>query len=69
MNCHIAYGAGLWRVEFIKRDGLGWTIGNELPLDDKRYESDKPPAYRQASMPLFNYEQKNVQLALTGVTL
>lgn len=25
-NCHTAYTAGEWQADFIKRDGLGWTI-------------------------------------------
>jgi hypothetical protein len=36
-NCHAAYEAGDWRAKFIKRDGMGWTVGQELPLDDTRY--------------------------------
>lgn len=38
MNCHLRYTAKEWRAEFIKRDGLGWEIGRDLPLDDTRYE-------------------------------
>jgi hypothetical protein len=76
-NCHNGYEARLWQAEFIKRDGLGWTVGGELPLDDSRYETEKPPKYQQASMPIFNYEQKASQLTLfesrpaynVGVTL
>lgn len=64
-NCHIAYGAGVWRAEFIKRDNLlGWTVGDSLPLDDNRYEAAKPPAYKQTPLPLFTYEQQSPQLAL-----
>lgn len=36
-NCHAAYGANEWKAEFVKRDGLGWTVGRELPIDDDRY--------------------------------
>jgi hypothetical protein len=77
-NCHNAYEARLWQAEFIKRpDALGWTVGDPLPLDDSRYETEKPPKYQQASMPIFNYEQKASQLTLfesrsaynVGVTL
>jgi hypothetical protein len=25
-NCHRGYEAGHWKAEFVKRDGLGWTI-------------------------------------------
>lgn len=57
--CHRAHKAREWQAEFIKREGLGWTIGAELPLDDKRYETDKPPAYNQAPLPLFTYEPEN----------
>lgn len=52
-NCHLGYEARLWRAEFIKRDGLGWAVGGELPLDDNRYNDD-PPTYQQAEL-LFDY--------------
>lgn len=52
-NCHNGYESGEWRAEFIKRDGLGWTIGKELPLDDDRYK-DKAPVYEQAEL-IFDY--------------
>lgn len=46
-NCHGGYTAGEWRAEFIKRDGLGWTIGKELLLDDKRYEKEPEEIQRE----------------------
>lgn len=49
-NCHRLYKARVWRAEFIKRDGLGWTVGKSLPLDDGRYEK-KPEEYVQARLP------------------
>lgn len=49
--CHNGYEAGYWRAEFVKRDGLGWTVGSHLPLDDTRYESDNIPVYKQSVMP------------------
>jgi hypothetical protein len=54
-NCHVAYEAGLWRAEFLRRgDGLlGYTVGNMLPLDDRRYDVEKPPKLVQSSLPLF----------------
>lgn len=63
-NCHTTYEAGMWRAEFIKRDGLGYTIGADLPLDDNRYEIDKPPKLQQAPLPLFAYGQTSTQLSL-----
>jgi len=39
LNCHFSYEAREWRAEFIKRDGLGWTVEKDLPLDDKRYDN------------------------------
>ena len=58
-NCHSAYEAVLWRAKFIKRDnGLGWTVGGDLPLDDTRYETDTPPKFEQAPLPLFVYPPK-----------
>jgi len=50
-NCHSGYTGNLWRAEFIKRDGLGWTVGASLPLDDMRYETENPPVYKQADLP------------------
>jgi len=26
LNCHLSFHAGKWSAEFVKRDGLGWTI-------------------------------------------
>lgn len=37
-NCHSTYEASEWKAEFVKRDGLGWTIGMDLPIDDDRYK-------------------------------
>jgi len=51
-SCHRAYAASEWKAEFIKRDGLGWTVGDPLPLDDDRYEK-KPAKREQAKMELF----------------
>lgn len=63
-NCHVTYEAGVWRAEFIKRDGLGWTVGGELPLDDKRYETKTPPKIEQAPLPLFTIKRAGEQLQL-----
>lgn len=30
MNCHIALHAGQWSGDFIKRDGLGWTLKSNV---------------------------------------
>lgn len=64
-NCHNSYTAGEWKAEFIKRDGLGWTVGEELPLDDGRYEVKKVPIYHQAMIPdLFRPISKAKQIEL-----
>lgn len=44
-NCHRSYRARAWQAEFLRRgDGLlGWTVGKPLPLDDRRYETQKTP--------------------------
>lgn len=60
-NCHTSYEARMWRAEFIKRPGLGYTIGADLPLDDKRYETDKPPKLQQAPLPLFTQRPAGAQ--------
>lgn len=61
--CHQSYKAKEWQAEFIKRAGLGWTVGPALSLDDSRYETDKPSKYQQSTMPLF-YVQQVSQMAL-----
>jgi hypothetical protein len=57
-NCHKGYEGGLWRAEFVRRGPglLGFTIGEPLPLDDKRYQVDKPPKLEQSPLPLFMYK-------------
>lgn len=59
--CHRAHKAREWQAEFIKRNGLGWTVGAELPLDDNRYETDKPPVLQQAPLPLFIQRPNSAQ--------
>lgn len=55
-NCHAGYTGNEWKAEFIKRDGLGWTVGDDLPLTDDRY-SQPPEEIRQTTLPL-EYKQK-----------
>lgn len=63
--CHRTHKAREWQAEFVKRDGfLGWTVGDPLPLDDTRYEVEKPPTYKQTPLPLFTYQQRDLQLRL-----
>lgn len=63
-NCHMARKASDWNSEFIKRDGLGWTVGKDLPMDDNRYETQKTPEYRQATLPDTYRKIKPEQLSL-----
>lgn len=49
-SCHGGYTSSEWRAEFIKRNGLGWTVGKELPLDDNRYER-QPPEMEETPIP------------------
>jgi len=67
-SCHKAYTAGEWRAEFIKRDGLGWMIKQELPAsDDDMYKAEKPPEYEQAQIPnLFRPKREAEQLSMFG---
>lgn len=62
-NCHSGYEAIVWRAEFIRRgDGLlGWTVGAPLPLDDRRYETTKPPRVEQSPLPLFSQRENGKQ--------
>ncbi len=62
-NCHGAYTGNEWRAEFIKRDGLGWTVGQPLPLDDNRYETTKVEL-QQTPLPLDWQRKRAAQLAL-----
>lgn len=52
-NCHRAYEAGYWKAEFIKRDGLGWTIkrGSIIETEFDNYD-DLPDKYRYSQMSL-----------------
>jgi hypothetical protein len=55
-NCHREYESGLWTAEFIKRDGLGWTIKPETIkenlLDNEYYEFMASYKYTQEKMSL-----------------
>jgi hypothetical protein len=66
-NCHSGYEANEWRAKFVKRDGLGWTVGRELPLDDKRYEIEIPK-YEQALLPDTYLTKPDLQLSLFEVS-
>lgn len=61
-TCHAAYTGNELRAEFIKRDGLGWTVGDSLPLDDNRYES-KPEKVQQSAFPLHLLKNDPIQLS------
>lgn len=61
-TCHAAYTGNEWKAEFIKRDGLGWTVGQPLPLDDNRYDR-KPERIEQAPLPLHLLKVEPVQLS------
>lgn len=63
-TCHAAYTGNEWRAEFIKRDSLGWAVGDSLPLDDRRYEG-KPGVYTQAAIP-FELPKMGEQLGFWG---
>lgn len=62
-TCHAAYTGNEWRAEFIKRDGLGWTVGQPLPLDDDRY-NQKPAQIRQSAFPLYLLKNEPIQMSL-----
>jgi hypothetical protein len=63
MNCHRSYEATDWRAEFIKRNGLGWTIGKDLPLEDNRYHV-KPQTIEATPIPSSYKNGKIKQLLL-----
>lgn len=52
-NCHNGYEASEWKAEFIKREGLGYTVGESLPLDDNRYDIEKPDTISSISVPSY----------------
>ena len=53
-NCHRELEGGLWTAEFVKRDGLGWTVKpnsiKEILLDVEHYEFLAHYKYAQKSM-------------------
>lgn len=61
-TCHAAYTGNEWKAEFIKREGLGWTVGQPLPLNDDRYDR-KPERVEQAPFPLHLLKFEPVQLS------
>jgi len=61
-TCHAAYTGNEWRAEFIKREGLGWTVGQPLPLDDDRY-NQKPAQIQQSAFPVHLLKAEPVQLS------
>lgn len=61
--CHKAYTGSEWRAEFVKRNGLGWTVGQSFSLNDNRY-SRKSEQIQQASMPIQPIKTENIQLSL-----
>lgn len=52
-NCHREYTAKLWVAEFVKRDGLGWTIKRStiVKTDHEDYK-DLPDKYRYSQLSL-----------------
>jgi len=61
-TCHAAYTGNEWKAEFIKREGLGWTVGQPLPLDDDRY-NQKPAQIKQAPIPFHLLRVEPIQLS------
>lgn len=52
-NCHREYGAGLWRAEYVKRDGLGWTIKKGSIVTTSFDDADQlPDRYRYTQLGL-----------------
>lgn len=52
-NCHRGYESGFWKAEFVKRDGLGWTIkrGSITKTEYDEFEG-LPDKYRYSQMSL-----------------
>jgi hypothetical protein len=46
-NCHREHTAGLWRCEYVKRDGLGWTIKEGTIIESRHDDIDELPARYQ----------------------
>lgn len=61
-TCHAAYTGNEWRAEFVKRDGLGWTVGQVLSLEDDRYDR-KPDRIQQCAFPVHLLKVEPVQLS------